>query len=258
MIKGKNVVITGASSGIGAACAELFAKNGANVLLCARRQERLETLAQTLSSRYQINTMPLAMDITTNAAVELAFHNLPSQWQKIDILINNAGLALGLDNINEGKVEDWDQMIDVNVKGLLYVTRAILPKMIQQQHGHIINIGSISGHQVYSGGTVYCATKYAVTAISDGLKRELLGTKIRVSSVDPGAVETEFSEVRFKGNTERAKKMYEGFTPLTPIDIADAVFYCASRPEHINIREMIILPTAQSAVDRIHRETARE
>lgn len=252
-LKNKTVLITGASSGIGAACAKIFAQNGANLLLCARRKEKIDQLAAELQQQFQSKTHCFALDVRDAKGVQEAFANLSNEWKNVDVLVNNAGLGLGLDKMPAGNIADWDQMIDTNIKGLLYVTKAVVPTMIKHNAGHIINIGSIAGHEVYAGGTVYCATKFAVKAINKGLKKDLLGTAVRISSVDPGAVETNFSTVRFKGDAERAAKVYQGFTPLTPEDIADAVYYCASRPAHVNIRELVILPTAQAAVDSIHR-----
>lgn len=251
--KNKIVLITGASSGIGAACAKIFAEHGAKLILCARRDEKNKQVAQELQQQYSVEILTLQMDVQQAEKVQDALTNLPPEWRDIDILINNAGLSLGLDKIQTGNIADWEQMIDTNVKGLLYVTGTVLPGMVARNCGHIINIGSISGHEVYAGGVVYCATKFAVHAITAGLKKDLHGTAVRVSTVDPGIVETDFSQVRFKGDTSRAEAVYKGLMPLIPDDIADAVYYCASRPPHVNIREMIILPTAQSSTEMIDR-----
>lgn len=247
MVKNKVVFITGASSGIGAACARQFAAAGAKLLLCARRLQLLNQLALQLEQEYGTESHVFDLDVRQQAAVNAAFNALPKKWQEIDILVNNAGLAAGLDFIHEGNLQDWEDMIDTNVKGLLYVTKEVLPQMVSRNTGHIINIGSIAGHQVYPKGAVYCASKHAVNALSQGLRMDLLGTNIRVSTVDPGAVESNFSRVRFKGDEKRAQAVYEGMEPLKPEDIADTVFYCATRPLHVNVSEIIIMPTAQAA-----------
>lgn len=252
-LKKKIVCVTGASSGIGKATALEFARLGCDLLLVARRKERVENLASKLASEYHVRTLAIELDVRDHAAVEKAFASLPSAWRRIDILVNNAGLSRGLDKLQEGKIQDWDEMIDTNVKGLLYVTRAVLPGMVERNAGHIINIGSIAGHQTYPMGNVYCASKFAVTGISRGLKMDLLGTPVRVTSVDPGLVETEFSRVRFRGDDERASKAYAGMTPLTPEDIADIVVFCATRPAHVNIGELLVTPTDQATVSMIHR-----
>lgn len=253
MLKDKIVFITGASSGIGAACARYFAKSGAKLLLCARRLDLINELAQSIQKDHGVETHTFRLDVRDHAAVVETLQALPAQWKSVDILLNNAGLAAGLDTVQEGNVQDWEDMINTNVKGLLYVTREILPQMIAKNAGHIINIGSVAGHYVYPNGAVYCATKYAVHALSQGLRMDLFGKKIRVSTVDPGAVETNFSAVRFKGDAERAAKVYEGMQPLTPEDIADAVLYCASRPPHVNVSEVHIMPTAQAAATMVAR-----
>ncbi|OGT25261.1 MAG: NAD(P)-dependent oxidoreductase [Gammaproteobacteria bacterium RIFCSPLOWO2_02_FULL_42_14] len=255
MLKNKIVLITGASSGIGAACATYFARAGAKLVLCARRIDLLNQLTEKLKSEYHSDIFSFQLDVRDRNAVEKKIAAIPETFQTIDIVVNSAGLAAGLDLIQEGNVDDWDTMIDTNVKGLLYVTRAILPGMVARGTGHIVNIGSISGRNVYVKGAVYCATKYAVRALTEGLREDLLGTSIRVTSVDPGAVETNFSVARFKGDTERAKKVYQGFTPLTPDDVADAIFYCVTRPAHINIRELVLLPTDQVSVTSVARRS---
>ena len=254
MLKDKIVFITGASSGIGAACAEYFAKAGAKLLLCARRIEILNKLAAQLQTNHGVQVHTFKLDVRNHPEVTATLKSLADQWQSVDILINNAGLAAGLDFTQEGNIQDWEEMIDTNVKGLLYVTREILPQMVKRDSGHIINIDSIAGHQVYPKGAVYCATKHAVNAISNGLRLDLFGTKVRVSTVDPGAVATNFSTVRFKGDTKRAKAVYEGMEALTPMDVADAVLYCASRPPHVNISEVIIMPTHQASATMIARK----
>jgi len=253
MLKDKIVFITGASSGIGRSAAEIFAKHGAKLILCARRKELTLELAKSLKTKFGTISHTLALDVRDRNEVANQISNLPKSWQEIDILINNAGLAAGLDKIPAGNIDDWDIMIDTNVKGLLYVTRAITPGMVERNSGHVINIGSIAGHEVYANGVVYCATKFAVNAINKGLKMDLSGTNVRVTTVDPGMTETEFSEVRFKGDKSRAKKVYAGLKPLSADEIADAVFYCASRPAHINILELVLMPTAQSSCTIVHR-----
>ncbi len=254
-VKGKVVFITGASSGIGKACAEQFAQLGAHVVITARRLDRLNTIAAELSSKYGIKCTPLELDARDNAQVESIFKKLAADKVEVDILINNAGLALSTDKLQDGNPSNWDTMIDTNVKGLLYVTRAVLPSMIKRNSGHIINIGSISGHDCYASGNVYCATKHAVRAISKSLRLDLFGTAIRVSEIDPGAVETEFSEVRWN-DKDKAKMLYEGFEPLVADDIADTVVYCATRPPHVNVAEIIVFPQAQASIAQIYRGEA--
>lgn len=247
------VLITGASSGIGAACAKVFAQAGAKLILAARRQERLDEMADELSKfASPIHLLPL--DVRDRSSVESALSNLPDSWSSVDILINNAGLSRGLDKLQEGSFQDWEEMIDTNIKGLLYLTRLVVPGMVSRGRGHVVNLGSTAGHQTYPGGNVYCATKAAVRVISEGLKQDLLGTPVRVSSVDPGLVETEFSQVRFRGDTERAKKVYQGLTPLTPADVADVVFFCVTRPPHVNISEVLLMPTDQAGSMLFNRQ----
>ncbi|MBR8836943.1 MAG: SDR family oxidoreductase [Stigonema ocellatum SAG 48.90 = DSM 106950] len=253
-IQNQIVLITGASSGIGAACARVFAGAGANLILAARRLERLHQLVETLdgkSTQFHL----LQLDVRDRSAVESAISTLPPSWSNIDILINNAGLSRGLAKLQEGNIQDWEEMIDTNIKGLLYLTRSVTPGMISRGHGHVVNLGSIAGHQTYPSGNVYCATKAAVKAISEGLKQDLLGTPVRVTSVDPGMVETEFSEVRFHGDAERAKKVYHGVTPLTPDDVADVIFFCVTRPPHVNINEVILMPVDQASATLVNRRS---
>lgn len=252
-IKDKIVLITGASSGIGAACAQAFAQGKAKLILVARRLERLEQIAQQLKQNTQVYCLQL--DVCDRSSVESALKSLPEAWHKVDILINNAGLSRGLDKFYEADIQDWEEMIDTNIKGLLYITRLLAPGMVERGQGHIVNIGSIAGHQAYPGGNVYCATKAAVKALSEGMKMDLLGTPVRVTSVDPGMVETEFSQVRFHGNVERANKVYQGITPLSAEDIAEIVFFCATRPLHVNISELIVLATDQSSATLVHRRS---
>ena len=253
-IQNQIVLITGASSGIGAACATRFAGAGAKLILAARRLERLQQLVETLhGTSAQIHLLQL--DVRDRSAVESAISTLPPSWSNIDILINNAGLSRGLDKLPEGNIQDWEEMIDTNIKGLLYLTRYVTPGMISRDRGHVVNLGSIAGHQTYPGGNVYCGTKAAVQAISEGLKQDLLGTPVRVTSVDPGMVETEFSEVRFHGDTERGKKVYQGVTPLTPDDVADVIFFCVTRPPHVNINEVVLMPVDQASTTLVNRRT---
>ena len=254
-VKDKIVCITGASSGIGYACAEDFAKMGSSLLLSARRKERIDELAAKLKKIYGTRVRTDRLDVTVRKDVESYITSLPPEWSSIDILVNNAGLSRGLDKLYQGSIQDWEEMIDTNVKGLLYVTRAVLPGMVQRNSGHVINVGSIAGHNVYPGGNVYCASKYAVNALSEGMKMDLLGTNVRVSSVDPGLVETEFSEVRFRGDTTRANNVYATTKPLKPEDIADVVMFCATRPLHVDINQVIVMPTVQASVHHIQRST---
>lgn len=252
-LKNKTVFITGASSGIGRACAEQFAEQGARLLLCARRVDRLDDLENQLRKEHSFDVHTFQLDVSNPNAVTKALSNLPSEWQDIDILINNAGLALGLDKIQEGNLQDWDTMIDTNIKGVLYITRLVLKTMLKRNQGHIINIGSISSHQVYASGVVYCSTKFALKAISRGLKMDVHGTPIRVSSVDPGMVYTEFSTVRFRGDQKKFDAVYQGFTPLSAEDVAEAVVFCATRPAHVDVQEIRINPTAQTSASMVHR-----
>ncbi len=252
LITGKTVFITGASSGIGQACAEQFAALGVNLVITARRFDRIQNIAQELSSKYGIKALPVELDVRKNEQVEAVFKDLEDQQIEIDILINNAGLGLTTDLMQQAKVSNWDVMIDTNIKGLLYVTRVFLGSMVKRNQGHIINIGSVAGHGCYLGGNVYSATKHAVRAISQSLRLDLMGTSIRVSEIAPGAVQTEFSDVRWN-DKEKAKKLYEGFAPLVADDIADAVIYCATRPQHVNIAEIVVYPQAQASLTDIYR-----
>jgi serine 3-dehydrogenase len=250
----KNILITGASSGIGLACAELFAENGANLILAARRLDRLNDLSDRLRSKFTTETFVRQLDIRSNTDVERLFHDIPEKFSRIDVLVNNAGLSRGLDPVTSGKLEDWEEMIDTNVKGLLYVTRMALPGMISRNSGHIINIGSIAGRQVYPNGNVYCATKYAVRALTQGIMMETFNTKVKVSTVDPGLTETEFSMVRYHGDTIRAASTYQGLIPLTAEDVARSVLFVASQPAHANIAELVLLPTDQASVYHVNRQ----
>ncbi|MBN1396715.1 MAG: SDR family oxidoreductase [Bacteroidetes bacterium] len=250
---GSLVFITGASSGIGRACAYKFAESGFRLILAARRKDRLETIAEDLRKRFGTEIFFDELDVRDLQAVNNFVQKLPVKWHKIDILINNAGLSRGLQKLHEGQIEDWEEMIDTNLKGLLYVSRAIIPGMVERDYGTIINIGSIAGHEAYTGGNVYCATKHAVDAITKGLRMDLVDSCVRVCTIDPGLVETEFSLVRFHGDKDRAKKTYQNMSPLTPDDIADTVFFAATRPAHVQIAEVIILPTAQASATLVHR-----
>jgi 3-hydroxy acid dehydrogenase/malonic semialdehyde reductase len=253
-LRDKIVLVTGASAGIGAACARAFAAQGAKVLMSARRIERIEALAAELKQKFGVAAHGFQLDVRDQPAVEKALAGLPPEWQAIEVLVNNAGLSRGLDKLHEGNLQDWEEMIDTNVKGLLYVSRAVIPGMVKRGAGHIVNLGSIAGVEVYPGGNVYCATKFAVRALSQGMRLDLLGTPIRVTNVQPGMVETEFSAVRFHGDQARADKVYDGLQPLTPDDIADAIVYATTRAPHVNIVEMLITPQAQASTTMAYRE----
>ncbi len=254
-LKEKIVFVTGASSGIGRASAVQFAKLGAHILICARRGEKVQALAKELQSSYGVKTHAFTLDVRDQKAVEQQLNGLPDEWKKISVLVNNAGLSRGLDNFQDATIGDWEEMIDTNIKGLLYITRAVIPGMIERNEGHVINIGSVAGHWTYPKGNVYAATKFAVNALSQGLKMDLLGTPVRVTSIDPGLVETEFSVVRFRGDNERAKKVYEGLSPLTPDDIADSIVWAATRPPHVNVNNIVLMTTDQSAPTMVHRKS---
>ena len=241
----KTAFITGATSGIGRATARLFADNNINLILCGRRQERLDELKTELIKKVKVHT--LTFDVRDRNYVIAAVVSLPENFRSIDILINNAGNAHGLDSFQNGSVDDWDAMIDINVKGLLYVTQAILPRMIDQKSGHIINIGSTAGKEVYPNGNVYCASKHAVDAINQGMRLDLNGKGIKVGAINPGLVETEFSEVRFKGDSDRAEKVYQNFTPLKPEDIADIIYFTVTRPPHVNIADLTVMCLDQAS-----------
>jgi 3-hydroxy acid dehydrogenase / malonic semialdehyde reductase len=252
-IKGKLILITGASSGIGEACARRFAAEGAPLVLWARRRARLEALGRELEARHRVAAHLAEVDVRDRAAVTRAAEALVAAGHVPDVLINNAGLASGLSKVHEGDPEDWDRMIDTNLKGLLNVTRALLPHMVARRRGHVVNIGSTAGHQTYPMGNVYNATKFGVRALTEGMNLDVAGTPIRVSAVDPGFVETEFSEVRFHGDRERAKAVYQGFQPLTADDVADTIAYVVNLPEHVNILDLILVPTAQRNVYVVDR-----
>lgn len=254
-LENKIVFISGASSGIGKACAELFAKAGAKLILCARSVEKVRETANQLKAQYQTEIVALQLDVQDKKAVAEVVDTLPEKWQKIDILVNNAGLAQGLDKLQEGAITDWEAMIDTNVKGLLYLTRKIVPRMLEHKlNGHVINIGSTAGIHAYPGGAVYCATKAAVKFISDGLRMDVVDTPIRVTNIQPGMVETNFSVIRFHGDQQKADNVYEGIQPLVAEDIADIVVYAASAPPHVQICEVTVTPTHQATGGIVHKE----
>lgn len=250
----KIALITGATSGIGAACARTFAQEGYNLVLVGRRAALLEQITKELQDAHQIVIKSLVADVREKQSITGVLESLPEEWKKVDVLINNAGLSQGLDPIDKGDTDDWDTMIDTNVKGLLYVTKVVSNWMISRGAGHIINIGSIAGKEVYPNGNVYCATKHAVDALNKGMRMDLLPYGIKVTAINPGMVETEFSIVRFKGDAQRAKSVYEGLEPLMAQDIADAIWFVASRPAHVNINDMLIMPTAQASASLISKK----
>jgi len=249
----KIALITGATSGIGEACAHLFAREKYNLILTGRRLDRLEKLAKKLNTKYNTEIAVSSFDVRDREEVISNLEGLPAKWKKVNVLVNNAGLSQGLDPIQKGSYDDWDTMIDTNIKGLLYVSKVVSNWMVDNKFGHIINLGSIAGKEVYANGNVYCATKHAVDALNKAMRIDLLPYGIKVTAVHPGAVETEFSEVRFKGDKERAKKVYDGFEPLVADDIAETIWFAVSRPAHVNINELIVMPTAQANAGTIFR-----
>jgi len=253
-LKGKIVFITGASSGIGAATALAFAAEGARLLLAARRTEKLAAVAAQALEKGAAAVHTFALDVRKRAAVAAAIAALPAEWAAIDILVNNAGLSRGLDKLYAGSIDDWEEMIDTNVKGLLYVTRAVVPGMVERGSGHILNLGSTAGEITYPGGAVYCATKAAERALNDGLRQDVLGTPIRVTTVDPGMVESEFSLVRFHGDGERAANVYKNIKPLAPADVAEVIVWAAARPAHVNIARVVLTPVQQANSLLFHRD----
>lgn len=252
-MKGKLIFITGATSGIGEACARKFAEMGSNLILNGRNTEKLEALKEELTAR-GVEVLTLPFDVRNREEMRRAVDSLESKWQQIDVLVNNAGLVLGMDKEHEGSLDEWDIVIDTNIKALLAMTRMIVPGMVERQRGHIINIGSIAGDAAYAGGSVYCATKAAVKALSDGLRIDLVDTPLRVTNVKPGMVETNFSVVRFRGDKDKADAVYNGIRPLTGEDIADVVYYAASAPEHVQIAEVLVMPTYQATGTVCHRQ----
>ncbi len=256
-IHGKLALVTGASSGIGLSCARRFAADGANLVLWARRRDRLDAVAAEVQKAHHVAVRVAAVDVRDRAAVNAAVAALEVEQAVPDILLNNAGLAAGFAKLQEGDPDDWDRMIDTNLKGLLNVSRALLPLMVKRGTGHVVNIGSTAGHQVYQGGNVYNATKFGVRALTEGMNLDVAGTRVRISSVDPGHVETEFALVRFAGDAARAKQVYDGFRPLSPDDVADAVAYVVNLPEHVNVLDMVVVPAAQRSVSVIDRDKTR-
>jgi NADP-dependent 3-hydroxy acid dehydrogenase YdfG len=252
-LSGKTVLVTGASSGIGRATALAFAREGAKVAVCARRGERLQEMERELSEAGAAAVLIFVLDVTRRTSVEQTLESMPAEWRGIDILVNNAGLSRGLTKVYEDDPQNWEEMIDTNVKGLLYVTRAVVPGMVERGRGHVISLGSTAGYMTYANGAVYCATKAAEKSISEGLKIDLMGTPVRVTSIDPGMVETEFSEVRFRGDKQRAEKVYQNITPLTPEDVADAIVWAASRPAHVNIHTVVMTTIDQANSVVFHR-----
>jgi len=254
-LSGKIVLVTGASSGIGRATALAFAREGAKVAVCARREDRLAGIENELSKAGAAAALAFSLDVTRRASVEETLKSLPAEWKEIDVLVNNAGLSRGLSKVYEDDPQNWEEMIDTNVKGLLYVTRTVVPGMVERGRGHVINMGSTAGYMTYANGAVYCATKAAEKSISEGLKIDLMGTPVRVTSIDPGMVETEFSEVRFRGDKERAAKVYQNITPLTADDVADAIVWVASRPAHVNIHTVVMTTIDQANSVVFHRHS---
>ncbi len=250
----RTILITGATSGIGKACAYQFGANEDNIIITGRRGERLNEIKEDLKSKFGIEVFVLQFDVRDKLAVKESINSLPEEWKNIDILINNAGLAVGLNRIQDGEIEDWERMIDTNIKGLLYVSKEVMPLMTARKTGHIINIGSIAGKETYPYGNVYCATKHAVDSLTKAMRIDMVEFGIKVTQIAPGAVETEFSNVRFKGDDVKADSVYKGFEPLRPEDIADAAYYCANLPAHVNINDLLIMPTAQANAGIIHKE----
>ena len=253
-LKDKKVLITGASSGIGKACAIEFAKSGANLLLVARRMDRIIKLSTDLAGQYKIKTKSIQLDVRNYDDVKNIYNKLENYWKNVDIILNNAGLARGLSKIYEGDTEHWEEMIDTNVKGLLYITRTFLPQMVEKMKGHIINIGSTAGHETYAFGNVYSATKFAVKALSQSIRLDVLDKGIKVTSVDPGMVITEFSKVRFSGDDARANKVYDGIEPLSAKDVADVIIFAVTRPKNVNINQIIVTPIQQASSTQVYRK----
>lgn len=251
----KITLITGATSGIGRSCAYLFAQNNHDLIITGRRKNRLEEISGDLESKYDIRVHNITLDLRDNEAVKKAISSLPDEWKQIEILVNNAGLAVGLNTIQDGDIDDWERMIDTNIKGLLYMSRVVLPKFVEQNYGHVINIGSIAGKEVYPNGNVYCATKHAVDALTKSMRIDMVKHGVKVTQVAPGAIETEFSLVRFKGDKDKANNIYKGFQPLSPDDIANVVYYTTSLPAHVNINDLVIMPTAQASATVLNKSS---
>jgi 3-hydroxy acid dehydrogenase / malonic semialdehyde reductase len=249
------VLVTGATSGIGKSTAQLFAKNGYDIIISGRRKERLESVSKELQATYKVKVLTLCFDVRNFSEVENAIKSIPAEFNNIDILVNNAGLAAGLSAIQSGDLSHWERMIDTNIKGLLYMTREVCKGMIERKKGHIVNIGSIAGKEVYANGNVYCATKHAVDALNKGMRIDLLPHHIKVTAVNPGMVETEFSIVRFDGDEEKAKSVYNGMQPLKPEDIAETIYWVATRPAHVNINDVIIMPSVQASATNVIRDS---
>lgn len=256
-MQNKIVFISGASSGIGEACAKLFAAHGANIILNSRNLAKLTSLKTELESKHNIQVLTLAFDVRDIEAARCSIESLAPEWQNIDILINNAGLVIGVDKEFEGDIDEWNIMIDTNIKGLLNLTRLIVPEMVKRNKGHIINIGSIAGEAAYPGGSIYCATKAAVKTLSDGLRIDLVDTPLRVTNIKPGMVETNFSVIRFRGNKETADNLYKGMKPLTAEDVADSVYFAASAPKHVQIAEILVMPTCQATGTIVHKQLSK-
>ena len=250
----KIILITGATSGFGKAVARKFAENGDNLILTGRRKVLLDELTREMITTFSIDVLPLCFDVRKLKEAESAIAGIPEKWKKIDVLVNNAGLAVGLNPIHEGVIDDWERMIDTNIKGLLYMTRLVSPMMVARKQGHIINIGSVAGKEVYPMGNVYCGTKSAVDAISKGTRIDLVSQHIKVTHIAPGAANTEFSLVRFKGDKERADNVYKGFTSLAAEDVAGAVYYVTTLPAHVNVNDLVLMPTAQASAVNFHKE----
>jgi len=256
-LMGRTILITGASSGIGEAMARLFAREGARLLLCARRTDRLEGLAEELKASHETESHVFHLDVSDRDQVAMAFRSLPEEWSAIDVLVNNAGLSRGLDPVQDGALDDWDEMVRTNLSGLLYVTRHVVPGMIRRGKGDVLNIISTSGHEVYAGAAVYCATKHAAEAFTRGLRMDLVNTPVRVMSVSPGMTETEFSLVRFHGDRERAERVYDGMVPLAARDVADAVLFALTRPAHVQVGEIVLWPAAQASSTMVARDPSK-
>ncbi len=249
----KITLITGATSGIGCSCAYVFAKNKHDLIITGRRKDRLQEISKDLRLKYNINVLTLSFDVRNKDEVKKAISTIPNYWNDIRILINNAGLAVGLNTIQDGDIDDWERMIDTNIKGLLYVSRAVLPLMIKQNGGHVINLGSIAGKEVYPNGNVYCATKHAVDALSKAMRIDMVKHNIKVTQIAPGAIETEFSIVRFKGDKDKADSVYRGFSPLLPEDVANVIYYTTTLPPHVNINDLVLMPTAQASATVLNK-----